>query len=387
MVKEFVAMRYIQNEHAAFSVDWYIGKRCNFDCSYCIDYLHDNVSKHPPLEKLIQVVDTIYDRYGNNVHWSITGGEPTIIPWFQDIVEYIYEKPLGVRDISITTNGSRTKEYFAELYPSLHNITMSMHFEHIAHREDEYIEKILYLEDFRKEWNETMAKVDPEFDRPESDPRGYRKKTFLARFMVYPGQFDRIERMYNALKEGGVEKIEFRYIRPLASKGETSFKREDGITDNQGPDYEPINNKSPHVVKIVEHEEEWYSADEKEQLNSWYAGDPKKYLNLYFDNGDEELYHYNQLNFERKNNFEGWTCWAGRTHMKITPSGDIYVGSCHLGGKLGNIFELDSAVLPTGPITCTKWRCTDNLDIRVPKAKPGYEYHVEPYVTKVIESL
>ena len=102
----------------------------------------------------------------------------------------------------------------------------------------------------------------------------------------------------------------------------------------------------------------------------------------------EEDYHYNQLNFERKNNFEGWTCWAGRVHMKITPSGDVYVGSCHVGGKLGNVYELtDAFVLPEGPLTCPKWRCTDNLDIRVPKALPGYEHVVEPYVTKVSKGL
>jgi MoaA/NifB/PqqE/SkfB family radical SAM enzyme len=166
--------------------------------------------------------------------------------------------------------------------------------------------------------------------------------------------------------------------------------RGDGITDNQAPDYIPLDSKSPNTVKIVEHEEAWYNEEEKKQLKKWYAGEPKKFLKMYFEEDKkivEDDYHYNQLNFERKNNFEGWTCWAGRTHMKITPSGDIYVGSCHLGGKLGNIFELDSSILPTGPLTCTKWRCTDNLDIRVPKAMPGYEHLVEPYVTKVIEGL
>ena len=112
--KKFVAMWYKNNVHAAFSVDWYIGKRCNFDCTYCVDYLHDTISKHPPLEKLQHVVDIIHDRYGNNVHWSITGGEPTIIPWFHKVAQYIYEQPTGVRDISITTNGSRPAKYFIE---------------------------------------------------------------------------------------------------------------------------------------------------------------------------------------------------------------------------------------------------------------------------------
>jgi MoaA/NifB/PqqE/SkfB family radical SAM enzyme len=414
--RKFVAVRYIHNTHAAFSVDWYIGKRCNFDCTYCVDYLHDSISQHQPLSKLKQIVDIIYNRYGNNVHWSITGGEPTIIPWFHELAKYIYEKPLGVRELSITTNGSRTTEYFTEqLYPYLHNITLSMHFEHISHREDEYVEKIIALENWRNEWNATQKVIDPKFNMIESDVTGFRNKNLLARFMVYPGQFKRIQRMYTKLKDAGVEKIEFRYIRPclgganermptrMLSVGHNhdndivdSLKvtgtgkylgtviRDDGITDHQAPD-DVIDSKSPDTVKIVQNEEEWYTKNEKERLEKWYAGEPKKFLKMYFEEDGkivEDDYHYNQLNFERKNNFEGWTCWAGRVHMKITPSGDLYVGSCHLGGKLGNIFELGNSALPTGPLTCAKWRCTDNLDIRVPKALPGYEHLIKPYVTK-----
>ena len=424
MTKQFVAMWYKNNAHAGFSVDWYIGKRCNFDCTYCVDYLHDNISKHPPLEKLCSLVDTIYNTYGSNVMWSITGGEPTVIPWFHNVAQYIYEKPLGARDISITTNGSRTLKYFTEqLYPYLHNITMSMHFEHIAHREDEYVEKIIGLENWRKEWNASMKAKDKHFNSQEALASGYRNKTLLARFMVYPGQFERIQRMYKKLKDAGVEKIEFRYIRPLVGKAnehmpskklDTNYNhdeaptpagmkrtglrdqlgtviREDGITDKQAPDYTPLDSKSPATVKVVNVEDEWYSKEEKDQIREWYKGDPKKFLNMYFEDEGEitqDSYHYNQLNFEKKNNFEGWTCWAGRAHMKITPSGDVYVGSCHVGGKLGNIYELTNEfVLPQGPLTCPKWRCTDNLDIRVPKAKPGYEHLVEPYVTKVVSGL
>lgn len=444
MTKNFVAMRYVNNSHAAFSVDWYIGKRCNFDCSYCVDYLHDNISKHPPLERCTALADTIYNTYGSNVMWSITGGEPTVIPWFHDVAQYIYEKPGGARDISITTNGSRTTKYFTEtLYPYLHNITMSMHFEHIAHREDEYIEKILAIESWRKQWNKEQKEKDPEFNTNAGWAIGHRNKFFLARFMVYPGQFDRIKRMYDRFKDAGVEKVEFRYIRPMVGtaneqmptkKLSTDYNhdtadnlkslheegielkskitggafntlepgttkqvfagastRNDGITDKQAPAYAPIDSKSPHTVKIVKKEDEWYSQEEKAQIREWYKGDPKKFLKMYFDDAGETTeddYHYNQLNFERKNNFEGWTCWAGRAHMKITPSGDVYVGSCHVGGKLGNIFNLDDKfVLPEGPITCPKWRCTDNLDIRVPKAKKGYEHLVEPYVTKVATGL
>jgi hypothetical protein len=168
--------------------------------------------------------------------------------------------------------------------------------------------------------------------------------------------------------------------------------RKDGITDHQAPDHLVIDSKSPRTVKIAQAEEEWYSNDEKAQIKEWYNAPTTKKLNIaYFENDGEvtqEGFHYNQLNYERKNNFEGWTCWAGRSHMKITPSGDVYIGSCHVGGKLGNIYEItDDFVLPQDPVTCPKWRCTDNLDLRCPKAKPGYEHLVTPYVTKVVAGL
>ena len=35
--------------------------------------------------------------------------------------------------------------------------------------------------------------------------------------------------------------------------------RNDGIGDHQAPAYTPIDNKSPHTVKIAEAQEAWYS--------------------------------------------------------------------------------------------------------------------------------
>ena len=36
-----------------------------------------------------------------------------------------------------------------------------------------------------------------------------------------------------------------------------------------------------------------------------------------------------------------------------------------------NIYTLD---LPTEPIRCSKWRCTDNTDLKVPKIKDWKHY-------------
>lgn len=401
--KEFVAMHYKHNPTGAMSVDWYIGKRCNFDCSYCVEYLHDNHSPHVPLENMKKFVDFVYARSGKNVFWSLTGGEPTLNPHFIDLCKYI--KELKSRHSSLTTNGSRTTKYFLELFPYLDNITLSLHFESMSHRAREYTEKIITLEEYRVTWNKEQEKKYGGFDWKN----GHQPKQFLVRFMVYPGQLDAIKDMQDELKRRGVEKVEFRYIRPLSGTAneqmpskklnldenhdvakDLSLLHRMGHAIKKRVTREVLKTKSEkqirgipktilssknkeRVEQIIRTENSWYSTQEKKEINELFQKEGKKQLNLYFEENGKivsEDYHYNKLNFERKSNFEGWHCWAGVKHIKITPTGDIYIGSCHVGGKRGNIYEVDKGIdLPTTPVICPKWRCTDNLDLRVPKIK------------------
>jgi MoaA/NifB/PqqE/SkfB family radical SAM enzyme len=417
--QEFVAMRYRHNNIGATSVDWYIGKRCNFDCSYCVDYLHDSHSPHVPLKNMKQFVDFVYERNKSQVFWSLTGGEPTLNPDFIELCKYI--KSLGALNVSITTNGTRSTKYFIDLYEYLDNITLSLHFESMSSQADKYIKKIIEIENWRKEWNLAHKHL---FKHP-TDPVGYQEKSFLVRFMVYPGVIDLIKDMNQKLEAAGVNKIEFRYIRPLSGESNEQMptkklslnknhdeEKDIGLLHAIGENIqsritrlylssklgkrsanktgeEPekvLSNKNETVVQeITKREDEWYKEDEKAEINKFFEKEQKKRLLLYFDNGEmisEESYHYNKLNFEKKSNFQGWLCWAGTKHMKINPKGDIYIGSCHVGGKRGNIFEIDKGIdMPTGPIRCPKWRCTDNLDLRVPKVKDIKYFHlVEPSV-------
>ena len=40
-------------------VEWNLGKRCNFDCSYCPAEIHDNTSPHTNIKVLIDAVDAL----------------------------------------------------------------------------------------------------------------------------------------------------------------------------------------------------------------------------------------------------------------------------------------------------------------------------------------
>lgn len=378
---EPVASYFKFNPTGAFSVDWYIGKRCNFNCSYCVDYLHDNHSPHVPLKNMKRLVDIIYEKHKNNVFWSLTGGEPTINPDFLDLCRYIKQEK-GARFISITTNGSRTANYFIELFEFLDNITLSFHFEHISERVDEYIEKCIQIDRWRREWNQKQHDKDEKF--PDND-RGLNQKQMILRFMVYPEKFDLIEKMEDAFKKEGITNIEYRYIRP--PRGETAelmpIKKIDLNINHESLDRKALvsNEQDIDIKTIEDREKKFYKPEEKSKIKNLYqhkTSTDKKKLKIWHQNERGEYtdidFHYNEVNYERKNNFQNWVCWAGVKHLKITPLGDIYIGSCHVGGKRGNIYHPDTIDLPDSPIQCPRSRCTDNLDLKVPKIK-GWEHY------------
>jgi MoaA/NifB/PqqE/SkfB family radical SAM enzyme len=364
---ETVASYFKFNETGAFSVDWYIGKRCNFDCSYCVEYLHDYTSPHVPLENMKKLVDLIYEKEGSNVLWSLTGGEPTLNPQFLDLCAYIKEK--GSKYTSVTTNGSRTLEYHKQLFELVDGITQSFHFEFMEHRIDEYIHKFIELEKYRQELNDKREKGQP-------------KKTLILRFMVETGQLDNVAKMEEAYRAAGITNIEHRYIRPPSKNKGKGMQPEEKFSFKDDKDPNQITDKKK-VEKIESSEADYYGHNEKTAIKHIYksTADPdKRKLKFWFQDEEgnyiDEDFHYNELNYDKKNNYEGWLCWAGVKHLKVTPTGDIYIGSCHVGGRRGNIYDRDSIDLPVQPIRCNKWRCTDNTDLKVPKIKDWKHYNL-----------
>jgi MoaA/NifB/PqqE/SkfB family radical SAM enzyme len=106
-------------------VEWNIGKRCNYDCSYCPGSIHDNSSPHTDIEILKSTVDKLIT-LGKAVRLSFTGGEPCVHPKFEELVRYA--KHVGISWISVTTNGTRPYEFYNNL--PVDQYVFSIHFEY-----------------------------------------------------------------------------------------------------------------------------------------------------------------------------------------------------------------------------------------------------------------
>ena len=125
-------------DHAnAIKIEWNIGKRCNYDCSYCPSEIHDNTSPHTDIETLKATVDKIAS-LGKPIRLSFTGGEPCVHPKFDELVKYARYK--NIQWISVTTNGTRPYEFYASL--PVDQYVFSIHFEYEWLRVVNTIQKI-----------------------------------------------------------------------------------------------------------------------------------------------------------------------------------------------------------------------------------------------------
>jgi organic radical activating enzyme len=123
---EFVAL---ERTHASNQkqVYWEIGRRCNYDCSYCWPWIHNNTDRHKTLEELMKATHNVEQHFtkGEAVNFIISGGEPTANKDFLDWLRYL--NACG-HHVSLHSNGSRLPDYYREI---IHygDLNLSVHYE------------------------------------------------------------------------------------------------------------------------------------------------------------------------------------------------------------------------------------------------------------------
>lgn len=126
-----------------FQVTWDLGRRCNYDCSYCPAHRHDNFSKHATLDELKNNVDFLFEyvdlhmaaRTFKEANFGFTGGEPTVNPHFIPFSKYLkeqYEEKYKDRwdaGFSLTTNGAMSEKMGQAVMENFGHATVSYHAE------------------------------------------------------------------------------------------------------------------------------------------------------------------------------------------------------------------------------------------------------------------
>jgi MoaA/NifB/PqqE/SkfB family radical SAM enzyme len=112
---------------SSVKVEWNLGKRCNYNCSYCPSSIHDHFSPHTSIDILENTVDRLCE-IGKPVRISLTGGEPCVHPDIEDLLEYFKRK--DVSWVNLTTNGTRGYRWYLDNEMFFNHLVFSLHFEH-----------------------------------------------------------------------------------------------------------------------------------------------------------------------------------------------------------------------------------------------------------------
>lgn len=155
-------------------VEWNLGKRCNYDCSYCPAEIHDNHSPHTDINILEKTVDRLCE-IGRPLRISLTGGEPCVHPDIEDLLEYFKRK--NISWVNITTNGTRGYRWYLDNELFYNHIVFSLHFEH--------------------EWHRIVDTVMKYYDATERD--------FFVNVMAHHDHMDHVRTVVKKFKEIGIK--------------------------------------------------------------------------------------------------------------------------------------------------------------------------------------
>jgi len=129
-------------QDAPFMITWDLGRRCNYDCTYCAPIHHDNFSPHASLDELISSAKFIFDyiiliaqyRKNKDFNISLTGGEPSNNPNFIKLATYLKQRSDQLKDtlnlrFDLTTNGTLGPKFALAVADTFNSATISYHAE------------------------------------------------------------------------------------------------------------------------------------------------------------------------------------------------------------------------------------------------------------------
>ena len=152
MSKEIVAINRFGWEATRIMFGWDLGRRCNYDCSYCPSHRHNNYSPHASIKDLVYTFEKL-SRYRqvmaeissiNEFTVSITGGEPASNPIFWKFCEEMNAIDPLVK-VGITTNGTIPKKQYEKIDQYVQTMTVSYHCEADDKLKKNVVDAILYI--------------------------------------------------------------------------------------------------------------------------------------------------------------------------------------------------------------------------------------------------
>jgi MoaA/NifB/PqqE/SkfB family radical SAM enzyme len=311
-------------------VTWVLNDICNYSCRYCPPGLHNGKNYKNDWDTVEPFISHVIDILADDTRkivFSLSGGEPTLSPFFPQLVKKIYELGHYTR---LTTNLARTPRFIEEHFKYLLGVSCSFHpaFEFKNKTDQEYIEKVKVCTEVTN--TSVRVMMDPLYwdQCVEFIDRVRAETTASVDIVMIEDQYgnsaiklcdisytaDQLE-FFKNFKTGSAQHKPVRNYTVTSNLSKPLLTYEDGTTG--------------------------YSK------GSWQT---------LINNGQTRFYGYN--------------CAIGKESMFIHQGGGIRKANCHVGGReIGKISEWEKInwIDFKKEVVCTQRSCTCGADVPITK--------------------
>ena len=327
-----------QHYNKYFHINWNLTNTCNFSCEYCHPYNYAGSSPDFDLQHYKDTVTKIKKSLDPDEQLviSFTGGEPTALDLFEDLVIWLYGQDVA---IGLTTNGSKNIKFWERTRHMYRWVSFSFHSEKSNVKHCLNVVETL--------WPYTMLGV---------------------RVMMHTRQqyFEKCIEFFEGIKQNK---------NPQCLHVEKVPVVDEWLTDNE----------HKHIYTIPQ--QEYIDTDSTIKFHADTITDFEKYpmpldVAAKFKTVDGRYYDEfplsaNNLYTSDRISFRGWTCMAGIDGLFINERGYISRAAClpeRVEGSvdvnwLGRIDDIENFEMPTKAIVCNKDACYCITDIIMGKSR------------------
>jgi len=304
------------------NIDLNLGNYCNYKCWYCWPGSNSGTHKFPDLEVIKKNINHLINYYKEHANKKVfdihfCGGEPSHWPRLIEFIKFLKEEHNCL--ISMTSNGSKKIEWWAEAAPYFDRINLSCHHQYVE------IEKYRDLCDYLYEQNVVVS----------------------VSVMMDPHAWDKCLLLVDQLKKSR-RRWTIRYVE---------------IIDPS--------------VSYTDEQKSYIAKHRARKVNLFFFFKNNKYyrskVRVIDDKGKSHKFSDARILLERLNNFYGWECTVGVNWINIDMSGRIS-GTCgqRLYGKIEHFNLYDAAFTEQFnpliiPSVCEQRSCVCSIETVMPK--------------------
>ena len=326
-MKKLIAIKTRSETNKYLHINWFLHNKCNYHCSYCPSINHDGSQLPSSYSQIVSFLEKVFIHYShkNTIHFSFTGGEPTLWPEFIPLCQFLHSHKCH---IGMTSNGSLAPDSWEKISPYFNWICLSFH------PEKALLGNFLSVIQAIKASNHSIVLTVRLMMPPQKQL--WEKSSQLGEMIKTSQEIDWLRVEYVPLQKilGSTSGEMMSY-----SNSQLDFLRQNPIFEKFNLDKKPMHFRPP--VDLWGYNE-CYSDQSTVPLNS------------------------NQLIINDMNHFKGWICHCGMDLLFIDHLQNIYRATCHEGGRIGNV--ADSHIqFPSTPTICTNNSCACEADLQCPK--------------------